>query len=319
MYGAIKNFHSQFEFRPKIENAARLVRRKKFLVAGMGGSHLAADLLTIWRPGLDIVVHSDYGLPPRADLRERRTIISSYSGNTEEALDAYAAARKLKLPMLAIATGGKLLQWAKRDAIPYITLPNLGIQPRAALGLSMLAFLAATGDQEGLREASALARTLRPFSSESKGRVLARALRGKIPVIYTSRRNAPIAYVWKIKLNETGKIPAFMNVVPELNHNEITGFYARKATRALVRPFHFVILKDKCDDARAARRLDLLAKGYRGGGLPVTILSLHDPNVFRKVFSSLVLADWVAYHIALATGADPEQVPVQERFKRLMR
>jgi glucose/mannose-6-phosphate isomerase len=136
--------------------------------------------------------------------------------------------------------------------------------------------------------------------------------------VYASRQNAPIAYIWKIKLNETGKIPAFMNVLPELNHNEITGFYARPATHALVRPFHFITLKDGSDDPRVAKRMGLLVKGYRGRGLPATAVPLRGANVFHKIFSSLLLADWCAYHLACATGADPEEVPVQEEFKRLM-
>ncbi len=316
MYEAIKNFHLQFKFRPKIKNAACLARRKKFVVVGMGGSHLAADLLRIWRPELDIAVHANYGLPPLADLRERLVVVSSYSGNTEEALDAFAVARKMKLPTLSIAIGGKLLARAKRNASPYIQLPDFHIQPRAALGISMMAFLAAAGDRKGLQEAAGLARTLRPTALEARGKSLARALRGKVPVLYASARNAAVAYVWKIKLNETGKIPAFMNVLPELSHNEITGFYARPATRALVRPFHFILLADKEDDPRVQRRMKVLAGGYRARGLPLTMLHLHGRNAFQRIFSSLVIADWTAYHIAVSSGADPEQVPVQEKFKR---
>ena len=63
MYNAIKSFSSQFAYEPKIENAKALRQSGKFIVVGMGGSHLAADLLKIWKPSLDLKIHMNYGLP----------------------------------------------------------------------------------------------------------------------------------------------------------------------------------------------------------------------------------------------------------------
>lgn len=50
MKEAIKNFPNQLRFEPIIENEEVLISTKNFIVCGMGGSHLAADLLKIWRP-----------------------------------------------------------------------------------------------------------------------------------------------------------------------------------------------------------------------------------------------------------------------------
>ena len=65
----------------------------------MGGSHLAADIIKAWHPEIDIIVWSNYGLPPLAekDLKDRLIILSSYSGSTEETLDAFAVAKAKKL------------------------------------------------------------------------------------------------------------------------------------------------------------------------------------------------------------------------------
>ena len=65
IYDAIKNFPKQLEFEPAVENAEHLKKRAKFVVLGMGGSHLAADLIKIWNPYLEVVVHSDYGFPEK--------------------------------------------------------------------------------------------------------------------------------------------------------------------------------------------------------------------------------------------------------------
>src|SRR3989338_6848922 len=94
---AIKDFPKQFTFEPKVENGPLLKSAKKFVVAGMGGSNHATDVLKAWKPSLDIIVHRDYGLPLVNDLKERLVIACSYSGNTEETIDALSAATKNNL------------------------------------------------------------------------------------------------------------------------------------------------------------------------------------------------------------------------------
>src|SRR3989344_4288396 len=230
MRDSIINFPKQFLFEPKIENQGKLklAKFKKFIVCGMGGSHLSGDLVKLWKPGLDIIIYSDYGLPPLGRREKKNTLViaSSYSGNTEETIDAFRTAVRNKISVAAISTGGKLLELAQKYRIPYIKLPDTGIQPRMATGLGFRAFLKVLGEKKALIESAKLAYSLKPLKLENQGRNLAKKLKGFVPVIYSSQRNSAIAYNWKIKFNETGKIPAFYNILPELNHNEMTGFPA---------------------------------------------------------------------------------------------
>src|SRR5258708_25841094 len=110
----------------------------------MGGSHLAVDLLKCWKQDLDVIVWKNYGLPPlsNVELKSRLVIASSYSGNTEETIDALGAARKKDLAIAVVAAGGKLIDLAKKYKLPYIAMPDNHIQPRLALGLSALSILA---------------------------------------------------------------------------------------------------------------------------------------------------------------------------------
>src|SRR3989338_2138400 len=57
---AILDIPQQFAFKARIENESQLVPKNKYLLVGMGGSHLAADILKSFGPDLDIVVHVDY-------------------------------------------------------------------------------------------------------------------------------------------------------------------------------------------------------------------------------------------------------------------
>lgn len=320
MYDAIKNFPKQFEYEPVVENAEYLKKYTKFAVLGMGGSHLAADLIKAWNPFFDIIVHSDYGLPEmRREVLEKTLIIaSSYSGNTEETLDGFVQAREAGFPIAAISVGGKLLELAKEANTPYVQMPDTGIQPRSALGFSIKGLFKIIGEEKALGELKTLTGTLDPGRCEEQGKTLAEKLKGAVPVIYDSRKNYPIAYSWKIKFNETGKIPAFCNSIPELNHNEMTGFDVKEVSRLLSERFYFLFLRDSADHPKVRKRMEVLEGLYKDRGLRAEALELAGRTQFEKIFSSLLLADWAAYYTAEQYGLEPEQVPMVEEFKKLM-
>ena len=214
----LKNFPRQFEWEPKIENSLQLPAKDIFVVAGMGGSHLAGGILNTYRPDWDVIVHSDYGLDLPADVLKNSLIIaSSYSGDTEETLAVFNAALDKKLALAVVASGGQLLELAQKNSVPYIKIPDASLEPRFALGFSFKALLKIMGKKEALDEATELADSLNSKNCETAGRELALKLRNKIPVIYSSTKNAALAYNWKIKLNETAKIPAFCNFFPDLS------------------------------------------------------------------------------------------------------
>ncbi|MBI4135829.1 hypothetical protein HY477_03785 [Candidatus Uhrbacteria bacterium] len=320
MEKAILDFGKQFAFSPRVENARKLKVHNKFTVCGMGGSNLVMGLLKIANPAIDALEHRNYGLPPLsvAALKDRLNVAVSYSGNTGETLSSFAEARRRGLPLAVIATGGKLLRRAEKYGVPYVELPITGIQPRMALGFITKALLKLMPYPELYRQAGALATVLKPNAVRSAGKQLARNFKNHVPVIYASDANRMIAYNWKIKFNETGKIPAFYNVLPELNHNEMTGFDAKPKSRHLSERFHFVLHKDQDDDARIQRRMEMLARIYRARKLPITVLPLRGKNKLHKTFSSLILADWAAFYTAKQYGLESEQVPVVEEFKKLI-
>ena len=318
MEEAIRDFHTQFAWEPVVVNAERLKERSKFVVGGIGGSNLAAGLLASLRPQLNIVIHRDYGLPHLSDAKERLWLASSYSGNTEETIDFAKFARKKGYAVATISVGGTLLKFAKKERLPHIVIPNTGIQPRSALGFSVLAIAKLIGREHILRELHRLSTMLKPESLRAKGEKLSRILKGKVPIICASTRNREVAYNWKIKFNETGKIPAFYNVFPELNHNEMTGFDVISATKALSRAFHFVFLTDIADHPKIQKRMSVCKKLYTDRNFSVTEVALKGGSTLERIFSSLLIADWTALHFSRTYGTEAEKVPMVEQFKRLI-
>jgi glucose/mannose-6-phosphate isomerase len=80
------------------------------VIAGMGGSAIGADLLASYcapLAPLPVSVHRDYGLPLFARGAETLVICSSHSGNTEETLEAFEAARKAECRIIVVSTAAK--------------------------------------------------------------------------------------------------------------------------------------------------------------------------------------------------------------------
>lgn len=317
MRDAILDFPKQFKYRPKIEGG-RLKKYKKFLVCGMGGSAQPAEALRSIMPEIDLSVHKDYGILA-GDWKKTLVIAMSYSGNTEETISSLTEAVSRQMPAIAIATGGRLIELAKEKNLPYILIPSTGIQPRCATGFLLLALLKAMKLSDLLKQFRELAKALQPKNFEQKGKELAEKLKNSVPVIYASRRNYPLAYMWKIKFNETGKIPAFYNVFPELNHNEMNGFDIKEISRPLSERFYFIFLKDSQDGDRVQKRMAITGKLFADRGLKVETVGLVGQTRPEKIFSSLILGDWAAYYTAEGYGLESEQVPMVEEFKKLIK
>lgn len=319
MEDSILNFNKQFGFDPEIQNAEFLKDFDHVILCGMGGSHLAADLIKTINPGIDIYVHKDYDLPPYEEdfLKRGLLIASSYSGNTEETLSFFDSAYGKEYNVAVISAGGKLLESAKENSVPYIEIPDTGIQPRQADGFFAISILKFLGNEDEIATLNLLEEKINPANLEESAIKIAEKIEDKIPVIYSSSRNLHLVYNWKITLNETAKIPAFYNVFPELNHNEMQGF---DLDSEKVNNFIVIFLEDSSDHQRIQKRMQIVKEIYEEKGISVESINL-DEELFgksreEKVFNAITLADWTALKHAKLNDKEPEQVPLIEDFKK---
>jgi len=320
MENSIKNFAGQFAFEPEIINPEKFNNTKKiFVLGGMGGSHLAGGIFKIVNPEIDLNIYRDYGLPKQSAENQDATlyIVSSHSGNTEEVLDFADEAYSKGLDLIVVTTGGKLLEFAQENKIPAIVLPNDGIQPRTALGYSLLALYKIILPEQ-IADLQKLQNIIDSQKNVAQAVDLAKTLQNKIPIIYTSSQNRAVAYNWKIKFNETGKIPAFYNSFSELNHNEMQGYDFVTENATFSEKFHFIFIHDSTDDERVEKRMKVTEQLYQDKGLPVTNLFLEGDSKIEEIFNSLLLADWTALELAKFYGTEPEKVPLIEKFKTLI-
>lgn len=317
MRDAIGRFQEQFAWQPSIEHRDALRPHQFVIVCGMGGSHMGPTLVRDFGNHPEIIIHRDYGLPnlPQEVTANALVILSSHSGNTEEVLDSGREALARGLPMAAVTTGGKLLEFAREHGTPLCVFPHMDLQPRVATALSMLSIAAILRDDHLIAAIRAAGQSVDALSLEAEGQALAEKLYGKVPVVYGSTQNAIIAAMWKIKMNETGKVPAFYNVFPEMNHNELCGFDVVAATRGNSANLHVIMLRDSEDHPRIQKRMQAAIEVLQERGIPVESVRLEGKGL-AKALRAVTLADWLALSLAGRYGVPDEDVPVVEDFKR---
>ncbi len=118
---------------------------RQIVLSGLGGSAIGGDLLAgyiVSTCPVPVLVWRDYGLPAWARGPETLVIVSSHSGDTEETLSTFEAARSAECRLLAICTSGQLEQRALSMSQPLWKFDHTG-QSRAAVGFSFGLLLAA--------------------------------------------------------------------------------------------------------------------------------------------------------------------------------
>lgn len=299
-------------------------------ISGMGGSALPANLLREYCNSLfknhpdykpfELYINRYYTLPPESYASETLNFIASYSGNTEETLSSLEEAREAGLAYIGLSAGGKLEELCKKYGAPHIKLPipYPNFQPRMGTGFffgPMFQLLANQGlvpdtTTELIKSAAKLNGKMKRL--EEVGIALAKKLVGKTPVIYGSPKHKPVAMVWKIKINENAKTPAFWNFFPELSHNEMVGFTNPQSK------FFIIMLRDPDDDPRNLKRYEITARLLKEKGVDSEIIDMEGEDVFEKMFTSISLADWTSYYLALEYKQDPTPVSMVEELKKLL-
>lgn len=314
MLKTISHFHEQFMTMYGQIQPVKLPFRRidRVIVAGMGGSALPADLVNDYLGFQTLTIIRDYQLP--SGLTEHDLVLcSSFSGNTEETLGAFEEALARKLPVMAVAHGGELLKRAGLHEVPFVNIPSC-IQPRCATGYFFAALLGILEKIKKIPSQQATLEKLAAFLQSHQngcatvGKELAEFFKEKVPVIYGPTSLAGVCRIFKIKINENAKVPAFWNVFPELNHNEMVGFTQLKMNPAIV------CLKSRFMNPRIARRMQVMQEVL--ASVAFKTVDLAGADLLEEMFYAYLLADYSSYYLAGLYGVDPTPVAMVEEFKK---
>jgi len=302
-------------------------RVHKIVVAGMGGSGLAAKVIKSWPgPPVHYDVIQNYDLPEYAD-QFTLLVCSSYSGNTEETISvleqAMSRPEDIRPMIVVIASGGKLLEAAQAQNLPHIQLPG-NFQPRMTLGYQMRALLEVleqTGVLSGaLGQLDEAADWLKGHmdnwlpvvpTSRNHAKQLALELMGKSPVIYAGPRLFPAAYKWKISFNENAKNVAWCNELPEFNHNEFLGWTSHPTEK----PYAVVDLRSNLEHKRVQKRFKATEKLLSGKRPAPYVVDAQGGTLIEQLLWTIALGDFTSLYLALLNGLNPSPVDLIEKLK----
>lgn len=306
----------------------RRIELNALVIAGMGGSAIGGDLLKAYlgdQLRFPAIVNRGYRLPGFASQRTL-VLAASYSGNTEETIAAFEEALERDCKTVAITSGGRLLEMARAKSVPTIEVPA-GISPRCALGylfvpaLRLLELACAIGpQQEAISEAASelrhLAQGLHPDSGTDSNlaKRLAVAIGDSIPIIYGSFDNTDaVAMRWKTQINENSKWPAFFNVIPEADHNEIVGF---ELGADVLKNFTAIFLEDRDDGQKVKRRMEVTKKLIAEAAGEVLEVASSGNTRLSRLLGLAYIGDFTSYYLALLKAVDPMPVRTVELLKK---
>ena len=304
---------------------------QQVVVAGMGGSAIGADLLAVYCASLSpipVTVHRDYGLPLFARGADTLVICSSHSGNTEETLDAFEAARKADCRIIVVSTGGELAKRAKEDNIPVWTFDHAG-QPRAAVGfsfgllLAMFQRLGCIPDQkDSLKEALAsMKRSQQHLRSDipavkNPAKRYAGQLMGRWVTIMGSGLLTAVARRWKTQINEIAKAGANFEFLPEADHNTLAG---TMNPEEVLNPHTMTLfLRAPSDHPRNRLRSDLTRKAFMLEGMNTDYIDARGDTSLAHMWTLILFGDYMSYYLAMGYGVDPTPIRALVDFKQAM-
>ena len=330
MYGSIWNFPDNLKDALTIGENISLKNKyyniQNIVIAGMGGSAIGGDIVAILEEQnikIPYLVCRDYNVPKWVNSNSL-VICSSYSGNTEETISAFHKSKDRGASICGITTGGKLLKLLENHKKDYVKIPK-GLQPRAAVAFSFIPIIKLI-EKIGLvnsnlkfwfeETVNTLNNNRVYYGSEGNKNpvyLLANKLYKKRPIIYSDSSTMRVNAVrLKGQLNENGKMLAYFNELPELNHNEIVGW---QNNQEIFEHLCVLWLEDESDTSRTKIRKKITESILNETNISQYSIKVEGDSFQERFLNMVHFGDWLSYWCAILHKTDPSPVKKIVRLK----
>jgi len=303
---------------------------KNVVIDGMGGSGLGPELIShVYKDKLKvpITVMHDYNLPEFVN-EDTLVVISSYSGTTEEPLNAGDQALSAGYKITGITVGRKLGEFLKTNNLPgYIfeEINNPSGQPRLGLGYSVGGFLGMfkslglldVNHQEVERVlfcTRELNSRLLPESPtfDNFAKELATKLQGNNVGIMAGEFLSASAHIFANQLNETSKNFSFYFIIPELNHHLLEGF---SKPQDLGEHLKIIILESDLYTDKIKKRTNITRNIIEKQKVETVTVKMEGDTPLIQAFEAILVSSWTTFYLGILNGFDPSEVPWVDYFK----
>lgn len=325
MQPLIEGFSQQLEKAVEIGKNIQLnpvkAEIRNIVVAGLGGSGIGANLvesLVLDQLKVPFYITKTYDIPHFVD-QHTLFIASSFSGGTEETLSAVEKALKTGAKVVAVSSGGKLVEMAKTHQFDYVQIPQEAPSPRAYLGYSfvqLLFILHKLGLLEGkFQEELAKSAVLIQKEKENiqkEAKKLSNVFHGRLPIIYADGKLLPVITRLQQQINENAKQLCHINIFPEMNHNELVGWGLGKDAYD-----HCGVLfvHSDFDNVRVKTRMDICKPIFAEKAAQVAEVKAQGGTFIEQAVYLIHLFDWLSIYLAELNEVDPFPVHIITHLK----
>jgi glucose/mannose-6-phosphate isomerase len=292
------------------------------VVMGMGGSGIAGDIVQVVGTAtlpVPLTVLKHYRTPAFIGPRTLAFVVS-YSGDTEETLEMARGAHAAGATIVVVTSGGALAAFARAQGALVVPCPAVIGVPRLALGALVAPLFVILFRMGMLPEAhAALLRAQQQLArrrdqchpdvdgGRNPARELARRIDRTIPIVYGFGGLGGVAAMrWKQSMNENAKAPAFWNLYPELDHNEVCGWGQHGDVTRQV--FTLVELSHGLEHPQLARRAVATRELIEEALHQVLHVEAQGEGRLAQLLDLIHVGDWTSYYVALQNDVDPGPV-----------
>ncbi|GAB5538807.1 MAG: bifunctional phosphoglucose/phosphomannose isomerase [Salibacteraceae bacterium] len=316
----VAEFPAQMKEALEIASTFGLQNKSPFtnvVICGLGGSGIGGTILSQLIQAecpYPVTASKDYSIP--GFVNENTLLIAcSYSGNTEETLEALNNAISKQAQIVCVTSGGKLLEMATQHNWPHIKIPG-GYPPRSAFGFSLVQ-LFRIAEEYGLcgsawrnhMESAMNFINKNQSDIKAEGEKLAQGLHGKMPIVYAASWMEGVATRWRQQINENAKMLCWHHYYPEQNHNELVGWRTEDENLAVI------FLKSNEDHYRVTKRMELSHEVYKKYTPNIYSFSAIGDSKIEQAVYLIHLGDWMSVALADLKGADSTEVKVIDWLK----
>ena len=306
----------------------KLFKINNIIFNGMGGSAISGDIiksLLMNKLNIPIFVNRSCNLPKWAN-KNTLVINQSYSGNTEETLNAFKKAFQKKCKTISISSGGKLQEYSENRGVNHIKIPS-GYIPRSAIAyfifisLNILNKIGLTTNifnfdiEEILNVTKDVIKNnnKKVLKENNQSKKIAQTIFNTIPQIYGWNIYGPIAKRWSTQFNENSKLISKFDIVSESNHNDIVGW---SQNYDISKKFSCIIFRDKnLESIYMTNRLDFMKMLYSDVAANLIEIKTKGNDPISKIFYLISLGDFTSCYLAILRGIDPTPVTIIDELK----
>jgi glucose/mannose-6-phosphate isomerase len=287
------------------------------LIIGMGGSGIGGAIvegILSQSSKIPVLSCADYSIPGWV-CESTLVVACSYSGNTEETIEAVKIASERGAKISVVTSGGVLSEMAKEKDWPIVTMPG-GHPPRSQFGRGFTG-LTWTLKQfsvfsekmySDLESSPAFLNTMVETIIEQAGS-LADLVENKIIMIYSDTSTGGIATRMRQQLNENAKLLVNTHVLPEMNHNELVGWDSGTNEHVAI------IIRTPEDNIRSRFRMDFCSDIFRELEADVIMIDAVGENQMQRLMYLNQLSDWLSLLLAERSGTCPVDIKNIIRLK----